>query len=134
MKLLIHVGQGDARQTYEYIPGKLLNVEFGAMERMSGHIGEDLEDALRKGGINAMTALVWVLRKRQEPTLRFEQVVFTTEDLTTELVNDDGTPWVDPETVPVELNGNGAQPAAPKEPAGPATAGGKKKSASKTSH
>jgi hypothetical protein len=131
VKALIHVGHGEARQTYEYRHGKLLNVEFGAMERVSGLIGRDLEEALDKGGQNAMQALIWVLRKRQEPTLRFEQVVFNLEDLSVEVVNDDGSPLDDDEGV--EPSSNGAKPAV-KASAGPAAAAGKKKSASKTSH
>jgi hypothetical protein len=135
-KALIHVGTGDARQTYEYRHGKLLNVEVAAMERMSGLIGSDLEQALDKGGAGAMQALIWVLRKRQEPTLRFEQVVFNIEDMSVEIVNDDGSPLVDDEEGQegVDPSSNGAQPAVPKEPAGHAKADGKKKSASKSSH
>jgi hypothetical protein len=134
VKALIHVGHGEARQTYEYRHGKLLNVEFGAMERVSGLIGRDLEQALDKGGQNAMQALIWVLRKRQEPALRFEQVVFNLEDLSVEVVNDDGSPLDDDdEGERVEPSSNGAKPAV-KASAGPAAPAGKKKSASKTSH
>ena len=134
VKALIHVGVGDARQTYEYRHGKLLNVEYGAMDRVSGLVGVDLEQALDKGGMNAMTALIWVLRKRQEPTLRYEQVVFTADEMSFEFVNDDGSPLEDDEGEAVEPSSNGAQPAAPKSPAGPAAPAGKKKSASKTHH
>jgi hypothetical protein len=134
-KLLIHIGTGAARQTYEYRSGKMLNVEVGAMERVTGLVGTDLMNALDKGGQNAFQALIWVLRKRQEPTLRFEQVVFNMEDLSVETVNDDDSPLVDDEKaeVGVDPSSNGAQPAAPKAPAGHAAAGGRKKSASKSS-
>jgi hypothetical protein len=131
VKALIHVGS----ETYEYRPGKLLNVEFAEMERVTKTIGADLEQAIDKGGVNAMTALIWVLRKRQEPTLRFEQVVFNVEDLSIEVVNDDGSPLVDEDKGQevVDPSSNGAQPAAPKEPAGRVTVDGKKRSSSKSS-
>jgi hypothetical protein len=135
-KVLIHVGFGKDRETYEYNRGKLINVEFIAMERVTGMDGIELNRALDRGSVNALTALIWVLRKRQEPTLKFEQVVFNVGDLGLEMVNDDGTPLTDDEEGEggVDPSSNGAQPAVPKEPAGHATAAGKKKSSSKTSH
>ena len=130
-KVLIHVGTGDARETYEYQHGKLLNVEFGAMERMTGLVGGELEQALNKGGINALTALVWVLRKRQEPMLRFEQVVFNVDEIKIEPVNDDGSPLADDDEDEQEEPGIVVEMGAPKAPAGRAASGGKKKSASR---
>jgi hypothetical protein len=91
MKYLIHVGENE---THEWDRRKMLNVEYGAMERVTGYIGGALEDALNNGGALAMTALVWVLRKRTYPRLRFEEVVFEMDDLMIEAVNDDGTPLV----------------------------------------
>lgn len=92
MKALIHIGSGDSRETYEYVRGKMLNVEFGAMERVTGMIGEDLERALDKAGQNAITALIWVLRKRMNPRAKLEEVVFEVGELVVEIVNDDGSP------------------------------------------
>ena len=63
-KALIHIGEGPTRETHEYDRRKLLNVEFGAMEKVTGLVGMDLEEALDKGGANALTALIWVLRRR----------------------------------------------------------------------
>lgn len=93
MKYIIRIGE---HEVHEWDRRKMLNVEYGAMERVTGHIGADLEDALNNGGANAMTALVWVLRKRTHPKLRFEEVVFQMDDLKIEAVNDDGTPIVEP--------------------------------------
>lgn len=94
-KILIHIGEGPGRETHEYQRGKLMNVEYMAMERETGLIGGDLEDALAKGGASALTALIWVLRKRTHHRLRFDEVTFEIGDVTIELVNDDGTPIED---------------------------------------
>jgi len=105
MKILIHIGDGEeTRETLEWDRRRTLNTEYGAMERVTGLIGEDLEEAINKGGANAMTALVWILRRRKNYQLRYEQVVFEMADLSVEFVNDDGTP----------LKPEAAEPAAPK--------------------
>jgi hypothetical protein len=61
--------------------------------------------------------------------------VYNVEDMSVEIVNDDGSPLVDDEEGEegVDPSSNGAQPAAPKAQAGHAKADGRKKSSSKTS-
>lgn len=61
---------------YQFTPEKIMNTEWIAIERVSGFSVAQFEDKVAEGSMLALTALVWVLRKRKEPTLRFEQVEF----------------------------------------------------------
>lgn len=97
MKYLIRVGE---HEVHEWDRHKMLNVEYGAMERVTGLIGGALEEALMNGGANALTSLVWVLRRRTHPRLRFEEVIFEMDDLKIEAVNDDGSPIEDESATP----------------------------------
>lgn len=83
--LLIHIGHGDGRKTYMYGPKKMLNVEYIAIEQATGLKGvEEIGEALRDVSMALVTALVWVLRKRDEPRLQLDEVVFPLGDLTFE--------------------------------------------------
>lgn len=79
-ELLIHIGTGDARQTYIFDHAKLLNVEAIVIEKKTGLTVAALLFGLAAKSATAVTAAVWVLRKRAEPKLRFEDVVFAIGD------------------------------------------------------
>ncbi len=85
----IHVGQGDDRKTYDCDFDKLLNVEFIAIERVTGLTLIGIAQGLMDASAVAVTALVWVMRKRQEPTLRFDQVEFAMADVELENLDDE---------------------------------------------
>lgn len=80
-------------------PEKLLNVEFIAIERATqGRLTLNaFAAAAANGSMEALTALFWVLAKRQEPTMRFDDMVFNLTDL--KIVNDDGTVVEGPEAL-----------------------------------
>ena len=65
----------------EYDPSKILNVEAIAAQKVTGLGWAEWLDALGKGDMTALTALVWVLRKRTEPELRFTDVSFPIGDV-----------------------------------------------------
>lgn len=54
----------------------LTNVEAMAVERATGWDSAEVQERLNNGSALAFTALVWAYSKRQEPTLRFDDVVF----------------------------------------------------------
>ncbi len=83
---LVKISLGD--QSWEFELGRMLNVEIMAIERQTGMTAAEFEDALNKGSMTAHTALVWVIRKRTEPELRFEDVVFNASDLDVSPVED----------------------------------------------
>jgi hypothetical protein len=60
---------------------KLTNVEAMAIEKVTGLDLGDFHTRLKAGSALAVTAWVWVLAKRQEPTLRFSEVEFDMTEL-----------------------------------------------------
>jgi hypothetical protein len=64
-------------QPYELDVNNLLNVELIAITKATGMELPQLGQALKDGSVLALTALVWVLRRRSEPGLRFDDVQFT---------------------------------------------------------
>lgn len=57
------------------------NIEMIAIERTTGWSLEEFQAKLKSNSVLAVTAYVWVLAKRVEPTLRFDDVVFDMDAL-----------------------------------------------------
>lgn len=68
-------------RVYEFDQDRLTNVECMAIEKVTGLTFGEWADALQKRSMLAVTALVWVVRKRDEPTLRFSDVEFNVASL-----------------------------------------------------
>ena len=64
-------------QAYEFDMTRITNVEGMAIEKATGGTYQEWADSLQAGSMLALTALVWVVRKRSEPTLTFDQVEFS---------------------------------------------------------
>lgn len=69
--------------------GRFLNVEIMAIERQTGMTASEFEDALNRGSMTAHTALVWLVRRRTEPGLKFDDVVFNSADLSIAAAEDE---------------------------------------------
>jgi len=84
-------------KTYEFHEDRLTNVEGMAVEKVTGWtFGEWIEGLNKKNAeghpvpsMLALTALIWVIQKRDEPSLRFSQVEFAVASLEFELDEDD---------------------------------------------
>ena len=63
-------------QQLDFDPKKMLNVEVMAITNTTGITFNDFGAQLNAMNYELITAIVWVLRKRAEPTLRFSDVVF----------------------------------------------------------
>lgn len=63
-------------EQYEFDPEKMLNTEAIAIERATGQTFQQWSKSAQAGSIEAVTALVWIVRKRQQPDLRFKDVEF----------------------------------------------------------
>ena len=68
-------------KTYDLDPGSFTNKEGMDIERVCDMTFDQWNTQLAEGSMLAMTALVWVLQKRDNPTLRFSDVTFTVSDL-----------------------------------------------------
>lgn len=84
---LLRIALGD--EHWDITLGGFLNVEIMAIERATGMTAVEFEEALDKGSFIANTALVWILRRRREPGLKFDDVEFRVGDLSSQVVDDE---------------------------------------------
>lgn len=68
-------------KSYEIDATTFTNKEGMDIERVTDMTFDQWNERLAAGSMLAMTALVWILLKRDEPTLRFSEVEFTLADL-----------------------------------------------------
>lgn len=76
MKLIVGEHSWEFEDGFQGMVNSILNVEAIAMEKATDKPFEALCKSLVEGSRLAVTAFVWVLRKRAEPTLRFVDVTF----------------------------------------------------------
>lgn len=86
--LQLNVGE----RSWEVHLERLLNVEVMAIERAVGMTVVEFGEALEKGSVTALTAIAWILRRREEPGLKFEDVQFELGDLGSKWVGDEDDP------------------------------------------
>ena len=66
---------------YEYDPESLTNTEAMALEAALGMTFKQWSEMLQQGSVSALTGLVWMIQKRDEPAKRFSDVVFKFAEL-----------------------------------------------------
>lgn len=76
---------------YEFDEKRIMNVEAIAVKRVtSEHLGfVDFMRAVSESDVEAITALVWIVRKRSEPDLRFTDVEFNIIEFIESLKSDE---------------------------------------------
>jgi hypothetical protein len=86
---------GGPAQEWEFDPSRLMVAELDAIEKVTGLSGlTAFGEALNAGSASALRSLLWVVRKRQDPALRYEAVDFALADLA---ITDDEAPPKDGE-------------------------------------
>lgn len=78
MKLTFTPPDGPVEE-YDFIPGKLLSVEAEAIEDLKGARWDSFEEfgqLFLKGNAKAHRAALWIMKRRVEPGLRFEDLTF----------------------------------------------------------
>lgn len=78
--LIIYRPEGGEERTWEFDPQEMLDVEATAIERVTGLTYAEFGEKFLKGSILAWKALLWVLRRRSEPTLAFRDVSFRVKE------------------------------------------------------
>ena len=78
---LIYRPEGGEEQTWVFRPEKLRSVEAEAIERVTDWTYDEFASAFLRDSIRARRALLWILRKRSTPTLRFVDVDFAIDEL-----------------------------------------------------
>lgn len=85
MRILISVDG----KSYEFEDTSTDNVELMAIERVTGQTIAEWAESINRGSMTATTALIWIVRRRKEPDLQFEDVHFHPASLTVEAIEDD---------------------------------------------
>jgi hypothetical protein len=82
--VIVTLKSADGDQVWPFKPDRLLTTEAEAIEKVTGLTFGEWGAELMKGGAAARRSLVWVLRKRQDPPLRYRDVDFPVGDLLVE--------------------------------------------------
>lgn len=72
--------EGGEVQTWRITTGRLLSPEMEAIERVTETFYPQWNQSLLNGSVSAARALLWVLRKRENPTLKYDEVQFTYDE------------------------------------------------------
>lgn len=75
----------------EFDQHRLMNVEAIAIRRVTAMTLPQWNEALSEVDPTAVTALVWIIQKRQDPELQFEDVVFNLMEFAETLEADEET-------------------------------------------
>ena len=82
---LIYRPDGQEPQEWEFVLGKFRVGEMKTVEKATGMpFATEFKDRLFKGDSTARQALLWVLRRRTDPTLQLRDVDFADDELTLE--------------------------------------------------
>jgi len=69
--IIIYTPEGSEEQTFDVGRGKLRASEIQIIERTADARWGDIKEAAAEGDIHSMRVIVWAIRKRTEPALRF---------------------------------------------------------------
>jgi len=78
---LIYTPADGEPQKMKYLPNRMLSPETEAMERVTGKNFTQITQEILAGNATCRRALLWVLLKRQHPTLKFSDVSFAWEEI-----------------------------------------------------
>lgn len=83
--MILHAGD----EKFEITPDKILNVEAIAVKRKTGLDFKAWMQGLEDFDAEAVTALVWIAKKRIEPNVRYEDISFPLAQVEFELTEDE---------------------------------------------
>lgn len=69
--IIVYEPEGSEPQSFDAGRGKLRASEIQIIERTADARWPDIKDGVRAGDIHALRVVVWAIRKRTEPALRF---------------------------------------------------------------
>lgn len=85
----IYKPEGAEPKRWKFDPTKLMSPEAEAIERLCGMTFGEWVDAVGRTSITALHGLLYVMLKREQPTLTYDQVQFCLDDIDLELEDDD---------------------------------------------
>lgn len=85
----IYQPEGAEPREWEFKPERLMNPEAEAIERLTNMTFGEWVEAVPKMSMLALHGLLYVLLKREMPTLKWDEVVFCADDLRLDLDDDE---------------------------------------------
>lgn len=85
----VYKPEGAAPKKWEFAPDRLLNPEAEAIERVTKMTFAEWADAVLRGSVTALHALLWVMLKRADPTLTYDAVQFMLCEVDLELSDEE---------------------------------------------
>lgn len=82
-------GMSEPKLKVPFEPAKMLNVEAEQIEKRTGMSFPEWSDAVMNGSMRALHGLIFVLLKRTEPTLLWDQVQFSASECDFEMDDDE---------------------------------------------
>lgn len=86
---VIYTPDGGDEQRWSFRPKKFPSGEAEAIESATGFMWDEFAQAVLKGSVRARRGLLWVLLRRQHPTIKFADVSFTLDELRLEMELDE---------------------------------------------
>lgn len=86
--MTVHVGN---RQFF-FDEDEIENTDLMDIEDVTGLATTDWQEALTKGSGRAITALIWILQRKSEPSLAFSDVKFKLSEISMEIETEDAEP------------------------------------------
>jgi len=83
--LIIYTPEGGERQEWAFTPAKLRSTEAEVIERHTGWTYQEFGEKFMAGSAQARHALLFVLLRRSNPTLKYGDVVFSLDELDVDL-------------------------------------------------
>lgn len=85
----VYAPEGAERKAWDFDPNRLLNVEAEVIERQTGFTFNEWLEKVQRGSMLALHGLLFVLLKRENHKLQWDQVQFTLSELDFELDDDE---------------------------------------------
>jgi hypothetical protein len=92
---VIYTPEGADPREWDFDPGKMHDVEAIEIEKRTGLTYAEFGERFLKGSILAKKALLFVLMRRSIPTLKWDELQFTVEEVNVEFDADEKTKMVD---------------------------------------
>lgn len=90
----IYTPEGATPKRWEWAPGKMPSPEAEEIEKRTGQLHSAAAQACAAGSIRATHAFLFVLLRRGNPALEYDQVVFTADEISWEFTDTDRHRWL----------------------------------------
>lgn len=85
----VYKPEGLTPREWDFEPRRLMSPEVMAIEKLTKLTFDEWQTAILRGSVTALHALLWVLLKREQPTLVASQVQFAIDEIGMEPTDDE---------------------------------------------